>query len=184
MSLVKVRWKCSLLGEIHIMKGLFPMDTIVNTQVWLTEKFGKYDWFHSVGQDDFNTPVLYTKYLNLEVLNLTSAPERNFKVHYATSMTVSSNDYTTTESMSGVQLLEADSDSDFESEVDLHEELWGLQRICGRDNLIDIFYEVHDGNNAVTSLSAEFPEVRAAMDVLYNNVGFDILFEELDSEEE
>jgi hypothetical protein len=62
----------------------------------------------------------------------------------------------------------------------LTDEIDRLERICGSNILQDIFYEIQDGKNAVTNLSAKFPEVRTRMQKLYDKYGFDIIYEELD----
>ena len=67
----------------------------------------------------------------------------------------------------------------------LQNELERLEKICGSYSLQDIFYEVHDANltsgrNTVTNLSARYPEVRKALDKLYDQYGFDVIYEELD----
>lgn len=62
----------------------------------------------------------------------------------------------------------------------LTDELDKLERLCGSNILQDIFYEVHDRGNAVTNLSAKFPEVRQRMEKLHDKYGFDIIYEELD----
>lgn len=69
----------------------------------------------------------------------------------------------------------------FTQTLDVHNEIWKLQRVCGKDALTDIFYEIHDGDDAVTELSEEYPAVRAELQKLYNEFGFDVLFEELDA---
>lgn len=161
---------------------MLTTDTIEN---FLINKFNKYDWFHSVGQDQYKRTVLYVKYLNSEVLLETKDLDRNILIHFSESFLAFSEDYTINASASKIPVLASVINSTIElDEIDIHEELWNLQRICGRDNLENIFYEVHDGDDAVTSLSSEFPEVRVAMEVLYNNAGFDVLFEELDSEDD
>jgi hypothetical protein len=63
---------------------------------------------------------------------------------------------------------------------DLISDLDDLEDICGSNVLQDIFYEVHDGKNAVTNWSSKFPEVRIALDKLYSTYGFDLIYEELD----
>lgn len=62
----------------------------------------------------------------------------------------------------------------------LTDELDRLERICGTNILGEIFFECHDKNNAVTNLSIKFPEVRRAMDKLYDQYGFDLLYDELE----
>jgi hypothetical protein len=62
----------------------------------------------------------------------------------------------------------------------LTDELDRLERLCGSNILQDIFYETHDQNNAVTNLSAKYPEVRQRIQKLYDKYGFDVIYEELD----
>jgi hypothetical protein len=52
--------------------------------------------------------------------------------------------------------------------------------MCGSNIMQDIFYEVHDKENAVTNLSAKFPDVRKSMEKLYAQYGFDLIYENMD----
>ncbi len=63
---------------------------------------------------------------------------------------------------------------------ELIKELDHLEKMCGSNIMQDIFYETHDGINAVTNLSSKFPDVRREMENLYEQYGFDIIYEELD----
>jgi hypothetical protein len=62
----------------------------------------------------------------------------------------------------------------------LTDELDRLEKLCGSNILQDIFYEVHDQKNAVTNLSARYPEVRTRIQKLYDKYGFNAIYEELD----
>jgi len=62
----------------------------------------------------------------------------------------------------------------------LENELDRLERLCGSNTLQDIFYEIKDAHNAVTNLSARYPEVRKALERLYDQYGFDVIYENLD----
>lgn len=62
----------------------------------------------------------------------------------------------------------------------LTRELDRLEKQCGSNILQDIFYEIHDGKNAVTNLGAKYPEVRENLLDLYQAYGFNIIYEELD----
>ena len=62
----------------------------------------------------------------------------------------------------------------------LTQELDRLEKQCGSNILQDIFYEIHDGKNAVTNLGAKYPDVRESLMDLYRAYGFDIIYEELD----
>ena len=62
----------------------------------------------------------------------------------------------------------------------LQNELTRLEKICGSYTLQDIFYEIQDGKNAVTNMSARYPEVHTRLQKLYSLYGFDVIYEELD----
>lgn len=147
---------------------------------WLANKFKSQDWFHSVGQDQYKRTVVYVHYVSLDILNVVPSDlNGQVLVHYACSLP-SGNNYRTKVSNSFVPPIPPMGAAT--EEVNLHEQLWNLQRVCGRNNLIDIFYEVCDGDDAVTDVSLDFPEVRTAMGVLYDKIGPDVLFDELDIE--
>ena len=55
-----------------------------------------------------------------------------------------------------------------------------LKTRCPINILIDIFYEVHDGKNAVTNYAKKYPEVFIDLEKLYMKYGFDLLYEEID----
>lgn len=156
----------------------------------LTNLFGTKEWFHSVGTDQYGRLVVYIKFMNHETLN--DIPDRvdgkQVMVHFASSMTASRDQYTEdlTKRKAPEPTLqeELDSVAEVESPVDLSEltnELDKLEKVCGSNILQDIFYEVHDGHNAVTNLSARYPVVRESLERLYSQYGFDIIYEEMDS---
>jgi hypothetical protein len=62
----------------------------------------------------------------------------------------------------------------------LENELTRLEKTCGSNTLQDIFYEIRDANNAVTNLSARYPDIRKALEKLYDQYGFDVIYENLD----
>lgn len=66
-------------------------------------------------------------------------------------------------------------------ETDLVKELTRLENICGTHTLCDLFFECHDGSNAVTNLSERYPDIRKAMDRLYAEHGFEAINNELES---
>jgi hypothetical protein len=79
--------------------------------------------------------------------------------------------------------MEANETSVTQPDLDINyliKELDRLERICGSNHMQDIFYEVHDQDNAVTNLSSKFPDVRRRMESLYKKYGFDIIYEEMD----
>lgn len=62
----------------------------------------------------------------------------------------------------------------------LTDELDRLEKLCGTHILQEIFYEVHDGKNKVTNMSARYPVVEQGVKKLYDKYGFDTIYEELD----
>lgn len=62
----------------------------------------------------------------------------------------------------------------------LTDELDRLEKLCGSNILGEIFFEENDGKNAVTNLSAKYPEVRKRIHRLYELYGFDVIYEELE----
>jgi hypothetical protein len=62
----------------------------------------------------------------------------------------------------------------------LTDELDRLEKLCGTHILQEIFYEVHDGPNKVTNMSARYPVVQQGVKKLYDKYGFDTIYEELD----
>lgn len=157
----------------------------------LTNLFGTKEWFHSVGTDQYGRLVVYIKHTTHETLN--DIPDRvdgkQVMVHFASSLTASKNQYTEdlTVRKAPEPTLQETMDEVSEVElppVDLSEltgELDRLEKVCGTHILQDIFYEIHDGNNAVTNLSVRYPVVRESLDRLYVQYGFDIIYEEMDS---
>jgi hypothetical protein len=167
----------------------------MNNEVWLTEKLKDYDWFHSVGLDVFGRLVVYVNYLNLDVYN--NVPDtisgQRLLIHFASNKEAKRDQFTGSERKTlpslpviemdviditdEVELLEDESPPDLRS---LTNELDRLEKICGSHIMQDIFYEVHDGGNAVTNLSVKFPEVRSGIEKLYQRYGFDVIYEEMD----
>ncbi len=163
----------------------------------LSEMYSSKDWFFDVGTDEFNNLVVYTKYICED--NLKNVPDKlndqHVLVHFASNKMALASKYiddptkfkfTPVQFKTIVASLEPKTsllDEDFESlDVEfLTKELDQLMRVCESANILeDIAYEVHDGDNAVTSLSNKFPSVRKRMENLYQDFGFDILFDSID----
>ena len=164
----------------------------VSNEVWLHDKFSNREWFDSVGRDQFGRLTLYVKYMSLEVL--TEVPldlGGRVLIHFADSKSANANQFKVqpqknipspvppVHEESYETLIEPD-DKVIESIDDMCTELDRLEKLCGSNILQDIFYEVHDGSNAVTNLSARYPEVRSSVEKLYDEYGFDLIYEELD----
>lgn len=165
--------------------------TTISPLVWLQEKYSSKPWFHSVGTDQYGRYVVYIKYSCMETLAdiVDYVGGKQVMVHFASSLTASKSQYTEDLTVRKVPVptLQETMDDVAEVElppVDLSEltgELDKLEKICGSHILQDIFYEIHDGSNAVTNLSARYPVVRTSLDRLYVQYGFDIIYEEMDS---
>ncbi len=152
----------------------------------LQESLKKHDWFFDL-QTEPNRFIVYTHWMNAEVLKEVPATwaERQVLLHFAAAKTVRADQYVQEVKNYIPQVIAEYSIPDTESNTtlnvqDLIEELDSLEKICGSNILQDIFFEVHDGKNAVTNLSAKYPEVRASLESLYIDYGFDVIYEELD----
>jgi hypothetical protein len=146
----------------------------------------QYDWFCDVEFDRYNRLVVYVYEFDINFIGSVPQMIGGYHVlfHYAASQ---SNQYSVSKPVVPVVpaaiVIKEDSSVEESESVDLEfliSELDRLEKICGRNILQDIFYEVHDGKNAVTNLSARFPEVKESLDVLYEEFGFNLIYEELD----
>lgn len=166
------------------------------------------EWFHSVGQDQYGRIVVYIHHSTHETLH--DIPDRvankQVLVHFAGSLCLNKDQYVNTPTNSiaafsiaefkqAVQearekgfdtgLLSTMDDETIEvfedlSQRRLEDELTRLEKSCGSNALQDIFYEIRDAHNAVTNLSARYPDVREALEKLYEQYGFDVIYENLD----
>lgn len=147
-------------------------------------------WFYDVGTDEWQRPVVYVHYMGTDIFETISKVAHEFSVlspciYFASSITFNKSKV--------VNYIEPASfvwNDDAEPELDsepgelqtgfLLEEIGRLRAICGSNILSDIFYEVHDGKNAITNLSVKFPEIRESLNNLYFTYGFDVLYEQVD----
>lgn len=140
--------------------------------VELERKFGDRDWFHSVGTDQYGRVVVYVKYMCDETLH--DIPDRvdgkQVLVHFAGYLLATREVYTNPNARK-----QEDADVLVSSVKSLIGDL-------GREKVRDIFYEIHDGPNALTHLSDTHPYARDCLDKLYEEYGFDVLFDLLDNE--
>lgn len=170
----------------------------------LTNLFKDRDWFHSVDVEQYGRLVVYVKYACHETLHdiPDKVANRQVLVHFAASKFSTREQYTNQPSRQEdnipIPLVNQVINITEEAELidegveelpsnflqfdlsDLCKELNRLEKMCGSNALQDIFYEIHDGANAVTNLSARFPEVKSSMEKLYQDYGFDVIYEELD----
>lgn len=170
----------------------------------LKKQYQSKDWFFDIEQDNSNNIVVYVKYLSWEVMK--AIPDKmdghSIFTHFAASKIVDSKQFITDAStwqppkpqnelvvdplkleLSGIKLSKMGEIAIKNLAVkpphsDLIGELDRLALICGDNILQDIFYEIHDGKNALTNLSPKFPEVRKSMEKIYDMYGFETINEE------
>lgn len=149
----------------------------------LKKQFQSKDWFFDIDQDNFNRIVIYVKYLSSEVI--ASIPDRlgghSILAHFASSKIADSKQFIADASIWQPPKPEPAVIAPppvKPPHSDLIGELDRLALICGDNILQDIFYEIHDGKNALTNLSPKFPEVRKSMKKLYDMYGFETINEE------
>jgi hypothetical protein len=138
----------------------------------LEQKFKDRDWFHSVGTDQYGRAVVYVKYMCQE--NLNDIPDRvdgkQVMVHFASNLLATREVYTNPN-------VRKTNDVD-----KLNHDIKVLMGDLGKVKIRDLFYEIHDGANALTHLSDSHPYARDCLDKLYEEYGFDVLFDLIDNE--
>lgn len=137
------------------------------------------DWFYDISIDGPNKIIVYTKWQSGDIIKQIPEFIDNIQVlvHFV-PRTISWAPKTPT-----IIVAQSNTDSDEGPEYninDLIKELDRIEKLCGSHTLQDIFYEIHDGKNAVTNLSARYPEVRRDLELLYDRYGFDVIYEEID----
>lgn len=150
----------------------------------LKAKFSEKEWFDSVGYDNYGNTIVYTKYSCHETIN--DIPDyingSHILVHFAVSKPSIKCKFVTEIKARSVIVDEKLSFEEFESQIDLLKltnELDSLKNIYGTDVLESIFFEVHDGVNAITNISKDYTLVRESVDNLYNKYGFDVIYDQL-----
>jgi len=122
-------------------------------------------WFDSLSHDEYNRYIIYVHHMNEAIFNSLPSNLDGKPVlwHFALSK---KNNYI--------------DESYILDENHLIKELDYLESLCGSKIMQDIFYEVHDGTNAVTNFSSTFPTARTLMENLYNTYGFDLIYDNMD----
>jgi len=152
-----------------------------------------YDWFCDAEVDNLNRLIVYVSKMDLNFIQKVPDVINGYHIlfHFVNAQFSYKNEINLSNTLkNNISLLEKSlirndlteqlKSSQEELNVDdLILELDHLRSICGTAILECIFYEEHDGKNAVTNLSAKFPEVRAVIAELYNIYGFDTIYEEL-----
>lgn len=135
------------------------------------ESLKKQDWFDSLGKDEYNRDIVFVHYMTIEVIQYIQSELGNVLIYFAGSKIPDKNKY--------IHLLEEEPITDCDPFNELKKCLMHLQDQYSRNIIQDIFYEIHDGKNAITNLSLSFPRLRLELDALYQSYGFDVIYDEL-----
>lgn len=149
------------------------------------------EWFCDVGLTDSNKPVVYVHHMSLDIFDIIISESKALllehpHIHFSTGLSLDKSRYVTDLTKPKISWDDGP-EPDFDSEPEtfdislLTEEVSKLRKVCGDNILSDIFYEVHDGKNAITNLSVKFPEVREALNHLYVEYGFDLIYEQVEA---
>lgn len=149
----------------------------------LKEELSKKEWFDDIGYDKYGNIIVYIKYsCNETIYDIPDYIEgKHVLVHFAVSKPSVKCKFITEIKTRSVIIDEQLSFEEFESQIDLLKltnELDSLKNIYGSDVLETIFFEVHDGVNAITNISKIYPIVRESIDNLYNKYGFDVIYDQ------
>ena len=168
----------------------------------LNEMYEDRAWYENVGLDQYGRYVVYVGFMNMETM-LDIVREfggKQVMVHFVASKLATAGGFMNDADAANrlpayvpitptlVKLDQSILAETFASEPveedkslrNLTDALDKLEKQCGTNILQDIFYEIHDAGNAVTNLSVRFPEVRKGLEKLYEQYGFDVVYEEMD----
>jgi hypothetical protein len=132
----------------------------------------RYPWFHSIGKTKDGRIVVYVTKMNSEVLHAVpnNIYENQVLLHFVSFKDFDPNKmanyiYTTTQ---------------VEQKPDLKQLVDKLKSESSPGLVQDIFYEIHDGDNAITDESWKHPKIRLALEQLYGEFGFDSVYDQLE----
>lgn len=139
-----------------------------------------YEWFNSIELDSFNRPVVYANYITAEVINSTPEVFNNKQVllHFYDSKK-SKEDFIAQINNNAETSNFVKNEEETPNAQLLSSELRKLKSLCSHNILQDIFFEVHDKQHAVTNLSVKFPDIRRSIEKLYQEFGFDVIYDSL-----
>lgn len=160
------------------------MDNIISQELSsLLESLDQYDWFCDAEFDAFGKFVIYVHEYPLVFAGKlpSTIGGKQILIHYACAQPKVAQASVVIKSEAPVKLEVKEAEDITNEDMQyLTSQLDRLEKICGSNILQDIFYETHDGQNAVTNLSARFSDVRESLEKLYDAFGFDLIYEELD----
>lgn len=133
------------------------------------------NWFSNVEFD--GRYIVYVHFMNMETITFIpiSINDKQVVVHFASSLKLIEINKIIIEDLSeDVEFIEEGQNLAY-----LIEKLDKLKRDCGLFTLQSIFFETHDKKNAVTNISDRYPEIKKEIEELYNQYGFDVLYDEI-----
>jgi hypothetical protein len=141
----------------------------------------QYDWFCDAEVDTLGRFVVYVDRMDIPFIE--STPDRiggyHVLFHFVASQPISKEPPVVAPLVKNEPIILPKEVYD-EDLAYLVFELDRLEKICGANILADLFFESHDNKNAVTNLTAKFPDIRKCVDSLYETYGFDIIYENLE----
>lgn len=134
----------------------------------VAKMYSRYAWFDSVDTDRFGKIIIYVHFLYPSIWNLIPeyVLEKQVLIHFSSYKDFDKNK--TTHNLSKLDNNE------------LKSIIKRLKTDCGKTTLENIFFEVHDGENAVTNESYKFPKIKTELEKLYGEFGFDSVYDEVD----
>lgn len=157
----------------------------MNSQEKINEIVKNKDWFVETGTDQFGNIVVYVTKMSHEIFTTIPDAIDNSRVlvHFASHKNASRDDYIVNENepFSLSKIIEELPDEELRTDPEqLILELDRIEEVCGVNVLEDLFYEIHDGANTLTNLSVKFPEIKNRIQKLYDEYGFDVIYEFLE----
>ena len=136
----------------------------------LADQFKNEPWFHSMKKDNYGRYIVYANWLDEKIMG--NVPEfmdgNKVLLHYSCSDNLQENKYISTVNFEEIKT------------PNLLNELDRLEGICGEKILANIFYEVHDRQNATSNYSKKYPQVRESMENLYKIFGFNNIHDQFE----
>ena len=128
-------------------------------------------WFYDLEKDQFDRLVVYVHYMDSFIIkSIHNLCGEEVLIHFASHKNCRARNY----------VKEINLDDILSARQRLVKEIERLESMCSKYILQDIFYEIHDGKNAITNLSFKFPEIKSLMENLYKTYGFDKIYKELE----
>ncbi len=153
----------------------------------------KYNWFCDFYLDNNKKLIIYVSYMDMKFISLVPQKISGTQIlfHFIESKPVYKKhcafcDKSCVNTLSVCSFHDKPHDEEsngyfsYEDGLNfLFDQIDHLEEICGYEILQDIFFEVCDGDDAVSNYSEEFPDVREELDSLVESFGIDILYDKI-----